>query len=126
MLVFYPKFGFKRAQKHQYSKQIDLDCIQSDLAKLKMSDKENKEFLLNKINRSLPVSLLSMLDSPFLPKCHCNANYTDNLYCVQQFEAVVVANFAEPVLYLKDVFCEKEIFCEKEVPLDELILAFPR
>jgi GNAT superfamily N-acetyltransferase len=117
VLDFYPKFGFRRAKEYQYSRQVAFHGIRSDLRKLNMLEKENKEFLLNKINRSMSFSQVSMLDSPSLPMFHCTANWTDNVYYMKEFDAVVVADFEEDVLYLKD------IFCEKEVSLDELISA---
>lgn len=117
VLDFYPKFGFKRANEYQYSRQVALDGIQSDFKKLNMSEKENKEFVLNKINHSMSFSQVSMLDSPSLPMFHCTANWTDNAYYMKEFDAVVVADFEEDILYLKDVFCEKD------VSLDELISA---
>ncbi|MFT5838576.1 MAG: GNAT superfamily N-acetyltransferase [Flavobacteriales bacterium] len=117
VLDFYPKFGFKRTKEYQYSRQVALDGIQSDFKKLNMSKKENKEFLLNKINRSISFSQVSMSDSPSLPMFHCTANWTDNVYYMKEFDTVVVADFEEDVLYLKDVFCEND------VSLDELISA---
>jgi GNAT superfamily N-acetyltransferase len=117
VLDYYPKFGFRRAKEYQYSRQVALDGIQSDVKKLNMSKKENKEFLLNKINRSMSFSQVSMLDSPSLPMFHCTANWTDNVYYMKEFDTVAVADFEGDVLYLKDVFCEKD------VSLDELISA---
>jgi GNAT superfamily N-acetyltransferase len=117
VLDFYPKFGFNRAEEYQYSKQIDLDGIQFDLKKLDMSAKESKEFLLNKINRSLPVSQLSMVDSSSLVMFYYTSILEDNVYYVKELDAIAIANFKEDVLYINDIFCEREIL------LDELINA---
>jgi GNAT superfamily N-acetyltransferase len=117
VLDFYPKFGFSRAEEYQYSKKIDSDFMQSDLKKLNMSDKESKEFLLNKINQSLPVSQLSMVNSPSLVMFYYTSFLENNVYYIKELDAIAVADFNEDVLYLKDIFCEKEI------SLDELIKA---
>lgn len=117
VLDFYPKFGFCRAQEYQYSKAIAFIESQSDVTKLNMSDTQNKVFLQDKINRSLPLSPLSMLDKASIVMFCYTAILEDNVYYVKDLDAIAIADFKKGTLYLKDVFCEKE------VSLDELILA---
>lgn len=117
VLDFYPKFGFCRAQEYQYSKAIAFIEGQYDVTKLNMSDTQNKVFLQDKINHSLPLSPLSMLDKASIVMFCYTAILEDNVYYVKDLDAIAIADFKKGTLYLKDVFCEKE------VSLDEVILA---
>jgi GNAT superfamily N-acetyltransferase len=113
VLDFYPKFGFSRAQEYQYSKEVDFEDSQPDVTKLRMSENHNKKFLVDKINRSLPFSQVSMLDNPFLVMFCYTAFMEDNVYYVKEFDAIAVADFEQDVLYLKDVFCEQDVSLDK-------------
>ena len=117
VLNFYPKFGFRRVEEYQYSKEINLRVSQPKVIKLNMSDNQSKELLFNKINQSAPFSQLSMIDDASLVMFCYTAIQEDNVYYINELGAVVVADFEQDTLYLKDVFCETE------VPLDKVISA---
>ena len=110
VLDFYPKFGFNRAQEYQYSKEVSYcEGSQLNVTKLKMSDNHNKKFLLDKINRSLPCSQMSMLDNSALVLFGYTVFMQDNVYYIQELDAIAVADFDQDVLYLKDIFCEQVV-----------------
>jgi len=117
VLDFYPKFGFSRADEYQYSRKVDFVNNQFAVVKLNMLEKENREFLLNKIERSLSISPLSMVNSSSLVMFHCTAPWASNNYYIKELDAIAVADISDDVLFLKGVFCEKELV------LDELINA---
>ncbi|MFT6735677.1 MAG: GNAT superfamily N-acetyltransferase [Glaciecola sp.] len=117
VLDFYPKFGFSRVEEYQYSKETNLRVSQSDVTKLNMLDIQNKELLFNKVNQSVPFSQLSMIDNASLVMFCYTAILEDNVYYIKKLDAVVVADFEQDTLFLKDVFCETQ------VPLDEVISA---
>jgi CO dehydrogenase/acetyl-CoA synthase alpha subunit len=58
-----------------------------------------------------------MIDNASLVMFCYNAIREDNVCYMNEFDAVVVADFEQDTLYLKDVFCETE------VPLDKIISA---
>ena len=115
MLDFYPKFGFRRVEEYQYSKEINLQVSQPKVIKLNMLDNQSKELLFNKVNQSAPFSQLSMIDDASLVMFSYTAIREDNVYYIKELDAVVIADFEQDTLYLKDVFCETE------VPLDKVI-----
>jgi hypothetical protein len=117
VLDFYPKFGFRRVEEHQYSKEINLRVSQYEVKKLNMLDNQSKELLFDKVNQSARFSQLSMIDNASLVMFFYTAIREDNVYYIKELDAVVVADFEQETLYLKDVFCETE------VPLDEVISA---
>ena len=115
VLDFYPKFGFRRVEEYQYSKEINLQVSQPKVIKLNMLDNQSKELLFNKVNQSAPFSQLSMIDDASLVMFSYTAIREDNVYYIKELDAVVIADFEQDTLYLKDVFCETE------VPLDKVI-----
>ena len=117
VLDYYPKFGFSRVQEYQYSKETNLQISQSEVIKLNMLDNQSKALLFNKVNQSAPFSQLSMIDNASLVMFRYTAIREDNVYYINELDAVVVADFEQDTLYLRDVFCETE------VPLDKVISA---
>ena len=117
VLDYYPKFGFSRVEEYQYSKETNLRISQSKATKLNMLDNQNKALLFNKADQSAPFSPLSMIDNASLVMFCYTAIQENNVYYIDELDAVVVADFEQDTLYLKDVFCETE------VPLDKVISA---
>lgn len=109
VLDFYPKYGFQRVEQYQCSKKLEFVNTQSDLVKLDMSVKENKEFLLDKVNRSCPFSQLSMMDNASLVLFYCTSFLTENVFYIKELDAIAIADLDEHTLFLKDVFCEKKV-----------------
>jgi hypothetical protein len=117
VLDYYPKFGFSRVEEYQYLKEINLRLSEFEVKNLNMLDNQSKELLFNKVNQSAPFSQLSMIDNASLVMFCYTAFREDNVYYMNEFDAVVVADIEQDTLYLKYVFCETE------VPLDKIISA---
>lgn len=108
-LDFYPKFGFNCAQEYQHSKEICSVNSTFDFVKLNMSDEKNRDFLLNKIDQSFHFSQLSMNDNASLIMFYCTSFMDQNVYYIKEFDAIVIAEFNDSVLYINDIFCEREV-----------------
>ncbi|WP_414705309.1 GNAT family N-acetyltransferase [Pseudobacteroides sp.] len=117
VLDFYPKFGFNSAHEYQHSKEIFSENNSFDFVKLNMSDEENKNFLFNKVNQSLHFSQISMDNKASLVMFYCTSFMDQNVYYIKRFDAVVIAEFNESILYINDIFCEKEVL------LNDIILS---
>lgn len=109
VLDFYPKFGFNSAKEYQHSKEICLENSTIDFVKLNMSDEKNRDFLFKKVNQSLHFSQLSMNDNASLVMFHCTSFMDQNVYYIKEFDAIVIAEFDDSVLYINDIFCEREV-----------------
>lgn len=66
VLDFYPKFGFRQIDQWQYARQLIAKSNNHNVTKLDMSLPENKQLLHDKINCSIPVSKLSMIQNASL------------------------------------------------------------
>lgn len=117
VLNFYPKFGFVVVDEYQYSKEIFAENTTSNTKKLNMSDDKDRNFLLNRISKSLPVSKFSMCDNESLIMFYCTSFMKQNVYYIETLDTIVIAEFNEDILYLNDVFSLIN------VPLNDIITA---
>ncbi|TYQ18140.1 UNVERIFIED_CONTAM: putative acyltransferase [Acetivibrio alkalicellulosi] len=106
---FYPKFGFIEVNEYQYSKEIEENNKTLNIKKLDMTDNENRNFLLNKIKRSVPVSKISMRGNESLAMFHCTSFMSQNVYYIEKLDSIVVAEFDEGIIYLNDVFSSLDV-----------------
>ena len=109
VLDFYPKFGFRRVQEYQYSKEIEFQDSQFDVTKLDMSNKENKKRLRDKIYHSVPFAQISVIDNPSVVMFYYTTFLADNVYYIKELDVIAIADIEQDTVYLKDVFCEKQV-----------------
>lgn len=109
VLEFYPKFGFELVPEYQHSKLITVNNIASNVKKLDMDDEKEREFLIETIKNSIPVSKVSMHDNNALIMFYCTSFMKNNIYYVDELESVVIADFVGGILYIKDVFSIAEV-----------------
>lgn len=116
VLEFYPKFGFETVSEYQHSIEIQSENTQIEATRINMSLQENRDFLLTKINNTTLFSKFQMIDNPSLIMFYCTLVMNEYVYYIKEFDAIVIAEYDENVLYLHDIFCEKNI------PLNDVIL----
>lgn len=115
VLDFYPKFGFKKIDQYQCSKNI---CSKAEIKivnKLNMSDENNRKFLYHRANSSVPFGQISMDGNGELILFYCSSFMKENVYYLPELDVVVIANYEHDSLELLG------FFSEKEVPLDRII-----
>lgn len=117
VLNFYPKFGFTTLIEYQYSKAITNDNEFIVAERLDMSLEDNRELVVDKINNSIPISKLSMLNNVGLVMFYCTSFMKDNVYYLKGQDAIVIAEFNGNTFYLQD------IFSPSEVDVDNIIVA---
>ena len=104
VLDLYPMFGFKVVDEYQHSSLITANFIDSKVKKLNMDDEKDRAFLVDTINKSVPVSKLSMRDNASLQLFYCTSILKNHVYYVDAYKSVVIAEFKGDTLYLHDVF----------------------
>lgn len=107
VLDFYPKFGFKRFEQYQCSKFIEplnSEC-KVVITQLDMSSKTERENLVRRIDQSAVFARLSMVNNSSLIMFYCQSFYSDNVYYIEHLDAIVIAEFRQDSVCLKDVFC---------------------
>lgn len=104
VLNFYPKFGFEKALEYQYHKIINKkDGI---VRKLDMSVSNDRKLLLDTYKFSNPFSALPMENNDGLLMFYCSQFMRDNIYYIERYEAVIVAEYQDENLVCYDIFCE--------------------
>jgi predicted GNAT family N-acyltransferase len=115
VLDFYPKFGFTVANEYQYSKAINNNNEHIVAEKLDMSLEANRERLVQKINHSITISKLSMVDNTGLVMFYCISFMKDMVYYLKDQDCIAIAEIKQDTLYLQDIFSSSEL------DLDEVI-----
>lgn len=115
VLDFYPKFGFTRLEQYQCTKLVNKVDNPGVVRKLDMSNESDRLLVYDKAKDSCSLSKVCMQDNPELIMFYCTLFMKDNVYYIEDHDAVVIANFEEDTI---EVF---NIFCTKEVSLDEIL-----
>ena len=109
VLNFYPKFGFNVMNEYQCSTTITNDNKIIVDKKLDMSLDANKELVVDKINSSITMSKLSIINNVGGVMFYCTSFMSDNVYYLKEHDVIVVAEFENDTLYLNDVFSSSEV-----------------
>lgn len=104
VLNFYPRFGFKKALEYQYSNIINKK--EGTVKKLNMSAAHDRELLLYTYNKfSNPFSALPMENNNGLIMFYCSQFMRENVYYIEKYEAVIIAEYDDEELVCYDIFC---------------------
>jgi len=106
VLDFYPKFGFEKAIEYQYSKAISKRVV--NVKKLDMSLAQDIELLLDAYKYSNPFSALPMENNTGLLMFYCSQLMKENVYYIEEYKAVVIAEHEAEKLICHDVYCPGE------------------
>jgi len=115
VLNFYPKFGFTTLNQYQYTKLISKQCKNGLVKKLNMSNECDRALVYDKANVHSSLSKISMCGNAELIMFYCILVMTDSVYYIQDYDAVIIANFVGDTIEVLDVFCTEE------VPLDKIL-----
>lgn len=109
VLDFYPKFNFVTVDQYQHSKLITANNTNLVAKKLNIEDVRDREFLLETINMSIPVSKVSMYDNASLIMFYCTSFMKNSIYYIDELKAIVIAEFDDDILYLTDIFTIEDV-----------------
>lgn len=106
VLDFYPKFGFEKAQEYQYYKSVNKkDGI---VKKLNMAIDIDKKLLMDLYKNSNPFSALPIEENQGLLMFYCSQFMKENIYYIEQYGVVVIAEHDDENLICYDVFCKDD------------------
>lgn len=103
VLDFYPKFGFEKALQYQCHKAVKNKY--GDVRKLDMSTEYDRKLLMDTYKFSNPFSALPMEDNYGLLMFYCSQFMRENIYYIEQYEAVLAAEYDDENLVCYDIFC---------------------
>lgn len=118
VLDFYPKFGF--TQFPEWEAQKPIVPKKGRVRKLDLACPDDRAVLLEKSQLPNPFSSLALTGSNTTIQFHCDYFLSDNVYYLEDFDAVAVAEQQADTLFCYDIFGENG-------PLEEMlaILAAP-
>ena len=103
VLDFYPKFGFIRAQEYVY--RLPIHNNDADYRKLDLDNEQDAALLMDLYGRcNNPYSALQLVGAP--PTFHLVTNHPDNVYYVEKYNAVIVAEVERNELWCYDIYTD--------------------
>lgn len=111
VLDFYPKFGFEKVEEVQFSLETKyIASNQSSIKKLDGSKSEDLEFIYKLAAERVVISnIFGTINSEELLMFYCLMVFPQDLYYLENEQALVIYQIEENVLHLYDVVCRNEI-----------------
>lgn len=109
VLDFYPKFGFDVCNEYQYSINKIKEDKSEKIRKMSMDNYNDREIVYNMVCNTTSFSKVSMKNNTSLIMFYCTYFMKDSIYYIEDYDAVVICDFNEDVLYVQDVFATKEV-----------------
>lgn len=114
---YYPKFGFKELAEYRYKKEIESKS--GHFRKLDLTLKSDMDLLVQKCSCSNPYSMFSMKNNLELMMFHCLTFLENNIFYIEQYDAVVIAKYDEDIILCYDIFTDRR--CQMEDILGVLV-----
>lgn len=112
VLEFYPKFGFVPVNEYQLTKPISGKGAAHLVRKMNLDNSDDYNLLLNLAANPYPLAELAMQNNIGLVMFYCKYfdlfTLGENLYYIEDFDAIAVAEYEGSSLILFDIFASKE------------------
>lgn len=105
VLDFYPKFGFKAVEEHQYRMNICADEDAEKAVRLDMNNQQDIDILLKHFEAGNPFSAINIPNKGLL-MFYCMKYNRHDVYFVESEDAVVIAGHEGDAMVVYDIFCE--------------------
>ena len=106
VLDFYPRFGFKAVDEHQYRMSVVADACAEKAVRLNMDDKADVDRLLKYYELGNPFSCINIQNKGLL-MFYCMKYNKHDVYYVEAEDAVVIAGHEGDAMVVYDIFCDK-------------------
>ncbi|MBU5591285.1 GNAT family N-acetyltransferase [Clostridium sp. MSJ-4] len=113
VLDFYPKFGFEKCNEYKYFVKRIGEKKSENIRKMSMDSDKDRKFVYDIICNAIPISKVSMKNNASLIMFYCTYFMKESIYYIEDYNAVVICDFNEDVLYVQDVFTTKEVNLDK-------------
>lgn len=115
VLDFYPKFGFKRADEYQFSMDYSpTESSTSGIRKLDGSNKDDLDFIYKMACERVPVSnRFGTANTEDLLMFYCLYVFQNELYFVEEEQAVVIFKAEGKQLHIFDVVSKTEVSIDR-------------
>lgn len=107
---YYPKFGFKKSAEYRYKKEIRRKKGNYRTLDLKLRD--DVDLLFDRYSSSNVYSLLTMEHNFNLLMFHCQTFLSDNIYYIEEYNAVVIAEYEDGIILCYDIYTDSQCCME--------------
>ena len=114
VLNFYPKFGFTKGKEYKYSKRIYSISNEAKAEHIDMSDKANREFVLDAIENSVSNDRLTM-DNIDLIAFWITGDKNDSVYYLPEEKAYIIADVNEETLFIHQIIADHKVDLENVI-----------
>lgn len=109
VLEYYPKFGFQSALEYVYGKKVRKQVQSYEMEKVDLSDEVACGKLYAAINSGSKNDGFPMQDNLGLYQFWLAAGYKENVYCVPEINAYVIAAVKQDALLIYQIWCQTEL-----------------
>lgn len=103
-LNFYPKFGFVKSDEYEYSTSKINISESSSVRKINLDDYRDRNIFINIIENTKVFSKLAIMNNINLVMFYCISFMKNDIYFIEEYNSIVIANFFEDTLYIQEVF----------------------
>lgn len=112
---FYPKFNFIKVDEYE-SVINNIEVFNSStVRKIDIDNSNDKEKFFHIIQNSKSFAKVTMINNVELIMFYCGSCMKENIYYIEDYNAIVVAEYSKNNLYINDVFSTKIIKLNKIV-----------
>ena len=104
VLNYYPKFGFKEAKEYISSKKVNFKENSYKVRKLNIKDNTYRNLLYDKAKEGNKFSKVLVKDNEDLTMFYCIGFMENNIYYIEEFDAIIVAEYEEENLYIQEIY----------------------
>jgi len=102
-----------KLNQYQCTKLISKKDKDGFVKKLNMSDECDRALVYDKANVLSSLAKIFMCGNAELIMFYCTLLLNDSIYYIQDYDAVVIANFVEDTIEVLGVFCTEEVSLDK-------------
>lgn len=103
VLDYYPRFGFDKVEEYTYT--LPISQQPGKYRKLNLSNPNDILLLKEKYSSfNNPFSALTMENNLSQVMFHCITFLQDNLYYVEEFSAIVIADYQDDMIFIYDIY----------------------
>ena len=113
VLNFYPKFGFKKYNQYQCSLEASKGKGNELIRKLNVDISSDRNTLIRILNNKKSLAKLDNINNISLVMFYCNDFMKDNIYYIEEYDAIGICQYDKEKMILLDLFSEKNIDLEK-------------
>ncbi len=114
---FYPKFGFEHKLENTFIRYVNFNNSKFSARKLKLNHREDYDLLINLLGKRKPLTkIFGAVNYQFITMWHILNLYSNNLYYLEDAEAVIIKTENENSINLIDLIFRENFDLDSAIP----------